>query len=244
MLNVLVMVTFTTMKRKLYDIPALRQKTGVFRDRRHAGQVLADMLHDWRDSKALVLAIPSGGMPVAVEIAGTLKLALDVAVVSKILLPWTTESGFGAVGFDGSVWLNQEYVNYYRLDKPTIKAQTEAALDKVQRRVQLFRGDRPWPDLQSRTVVVVDDGIAAGSTMRVAVQALRNSGAVQITVVVPTGHEESLVGITEGSNALYCANIRSGQQFAVAAAYQYWDDVDEIEAEKMLAEFQRRQPIQ
>lgn len=237
------MVMFISMNNKLYDIPKLRQKISVFRDRRHAGQVLADMLHEWRDSKAMVLAVPSGGMPVAVEVAGALNLSLDVAVVSKILLPWNTEAGVGAVGFDGSVWINQEFVDYYRLDQPTIEQQTQAALNKVQRRVKLFRGDRPWSDLQSRPVIVVDDGIAAGSTLRVAIQALRNTGAVEIIVAVPTAHEESLIRIMNGVDALYCANIRSGPLFAVAAAYQHWDDVDETDADRMLTSFQERQSI-
>ncbi len=228
------------MKSKIYNIPGLRQKIGIFKDRRHAGQVLAEMLHEWKDSKAVVLAIPSGGIPVAVEVAETLYLSLDVAVVSKILLPWNTEAGFGAVGFDGSVWINQEYVDYYRLDQPTIEQQTKATQKKVQRRVKLFRGDRPWPDLQNRPVIVVDDGIAAGSTLRVAVQALRNTGATEIIVAVPTAHEESLARIMDGVDALYCANIRSGSQFAVAAAYQHWDDVDEIDADKMLASYRDR----
>ena len=89
----------------------------------------------------------------------------------------------------------------------------------------------------------MDDGIAAGSTLRVAVQALRNSGAVEIIVAVPTAHEESLVRIMNEVDALYCANIRSGPQFAVAAAYQHWDDVDETDADRMLASFQERQSI-
>jgi len=225
------------MKTKFFDIPQLRQKIGVFQHRRHAGQILAEMLHEWKGSKAIVLAVPSGGVPVAVEVARVLDLSLDVAVVSKILLPWTTEAGFGAVGFDGSVWLNQEYVDYYRLDQPTIEQQTQATLKKVQRRVKLFRGDRPWPDLQNRPVIVVDDGIAAGSTLRVAVQALHNTGAVEIRVAVPTAHKESLIRIMDKVDAVYCANIRSGPQFAVAAAYQRWDDVDENDAARMLTSF-------
>jgi predicted phosphoribosyltransferase len=229
------------MDSKLYEIPELRQKTGVFRNRRHAGQVLADMLHTWKDSKALVLAVPSGGLPVAVEVAGSLNLSLDVAVVSKILLPWTTEAGFGAVGFDGSVWINQGYVDVYRLDQSTVEQQTQEALGKVRRRIKLFCRDKPWSNLQHRPVIIVDDGIAAGSTLRVAVQALRNSGAVKIIVAVPTAHEESLVQIMNEIDALYCANIRSGSQFAVASAYQHWDDVDETDAQKMLVSFQKRQ---
>lgn len=238
------MLMFICMNIKLYDKPELRQKISIFRDRRHAGKVLADMLHEWRDSKAMVLAVPSGGLPVAVEVAGALNLSLEVAVVSKILLPWTTEAGFGAVGFDGSVWVNQGYVDHYRLDRPTIKQQTQAALKKIQRRVKLFRGDRPWPDLQNRPVILVDDGIAAGSTMRVAIQALRNSGAVEIIAAVPTAHEESLVRIMKEIDTLYCANIRSGPQFAVAAAYLHWDDVDETDADRMLTSYQNRLLVQ
>lgn len=156
----------------IYEIPQLRQEVGVFRDRRHAGQILGGMLREWQNTKAVVFAVPSGGIPVAVEVAGALNLSLDVAVVSKILLPWNTESGFGAVGFDGSVWINQEYVSYYRLDRAAVEQQAQAATKKVQRRIKLFRGDRPWPDLQNRPVIIVDDGIAAGSTLRVAVQGL------------------------------------------------------------------------
>ena len=178
------------------------------------------------------------------KVVEALDLSLDVAVVSKILLPWNTEAGFGAVGFDGSVWINQEYVDYYTLDLTTIEQQTLATLEKVQRRVKLFRGDRAWPDLRNRPVIVVDDGIAAGSTLRVAVQALRNTGAVEIIVAVPTAHEESFGRIMDRVDALYCANIRSGPQFAVAAAYQHWGDVDEIDADRMLASYRERESTQ
>src|ERR1035437_450334 len=90
----------------VHEISSLRDHAPVFRDRAHAGEVLAGMLDAYRGGSALVLAIPSGGVPVAAEIAHRLGLALDVAVVSKILLPWTTEAGFGAVAFNGSVWIN------------------------------------------------------------------------------------------------------------------------------------------
>ncbi len=228
------------MNSSVHDIPQFREKTGVFRGRRHAGQVLAEMLEEWKGGNPLILGIPSGGVPVAVEIAEALTLPLDVAVVSKILLPWNTEAGFGAVGFDGSVWINEEYVAYYGLDKPTIEQQTRAAQEKVQRRVKLFRGDREWPDLANQMVILVDDGIAAGSTIRVALAALQNTGAGKIIVAVPTAHQESLGQIMSRVDKLYCANIRSGRQFAVASAYRMWDDVDEAEARRMVHSFQDR----
>ena len=228
------------MRNKLYDLPQLRQRIGVFRDRKHAGQILAEMLHEWEGSKAVVLAVPSGGVPVAVEVAGALDLPLDVAVVSKILLPWNTEAGFGAVGFDGTVWINKEFVDYFGLDQSAIEYQTQAALEKVQRRVKLFRADWPWPDLENQPVILVEDGIAAGSTLRVALMALHNTGARKIIVAVPTAHQESLIHIMDRVDALYCANIRNGPQFAVAAAYQQWDDVDETDASRMLTSVRNR----
>lgn len=88
--------------------------------------------------------------------------------------------------------------------------------------------------IKFRTVILVDDGIAAGSTMRVALMALHNIGAAKIIVAVPTAHQESLLHIMDRVDALYCANIRSGPQFAVAAAYQYWDDVDEADVSRIL----------
>jgi predicted phosphoribosyltransferase len=227
------------MTAQLHDIPKLRQQTGVFADRKDAGQILAQMLHDWKGAQAIVLGVPSGGIPVAVEVAGALDLALDAAVVSKILLPWNTEAGFGAVGFDGSIWINDEYASYYNLDQTAIQQQTQAALAKVRRRVGLFRDDRPWPDLKNQTAILVDDGIAAGSTLRVAVQALRNSGASGIVLAVPTAHQESLGQFMDKVDAIYCANIRSGPQFAVASAYRHWDDVDETESAGMLTSFQK-----
>ena len=228
------------MNNKLYDLPQLRQRVGVFRDRKHAGQILAEMLQEWKGSKAVVFAVPSGGVPVAVEVAGVLGLSLDVAVVSKILLPRNTEAGFGAVSFDGTVWINKEFVDYFGLDQSAIEQQTQAALEKVQRRVKLFRADRSRPDLKNQPVILVDDGIAAGSTLRVALMALYHIGARKIIVAVPTAHQESLVHIMDRVDALYCANIRGGPQFSVAAAYQYWDDVDENDARRMLTSFRNR----
>lgn len=222
------------MKNTVHDIPQLRDQTGVFRDRKHAGRILAGMLGALEGTKAIVLAIPCGGIPVAVEIAVALSLPLDVAVVSKILLPWNSEAGFGAIGFDDSIWVNDEYAAYYRLDKQTIEQQTKSALEKVQRRVRLFRGNREWPDPSNQTIILVDDGIAAGSTMQVALKALRNMGATRIIVAVPTAHQESLAPILNNVDDLYCANIRSGNQFAVASAYLKWDDVDEADACEMM----------
>ena len=214
--------------------PELRDRIQVFRDRADAGEVLADMLTEYRDSDALILAIPAGGVPVAEPIARRLHLPLDVLVASKVLLPWTTEAGYGAVAFDGSVWVNPDYVAHYGLSEATVEAGVAAARKKVEHRVRRFRGDRPFPDLTNRTVILVDDGLAAGSTLRAAITAAKHQGARHIVVAVPTGHLQSVLSLAPEVDRLYCANIRGGLRYAVADAYQNWSDVSEEEVEAIL----------
>jgi predicted phosphoribosyltransferase len=219
----------------IHEISPLRDQAPAFRDRAHAGEVLAGMLEAYRGGSALVLAIPAGGVPVAAEIARRLGLALDLAVVSKILLPWTTEAGFGAVAFDGSVWINQEDVLDYHLSPADVGLCTARARDKVERRLKRLRGKRPLPALAARQLILVDDGIAAGSTLRTAIAALRRHGPSEIVVAVPTGHQGSVQLIAGLADAVYCANIRGGSRFAVADAYEEWRDLNEDEVAAMLA---------
>jgi putative phosphoribosyl transferase len=214
----------------IHDLPALRDRAPVFHDRAHAGETLAQMLEPaFRGSDAIVLAIPAGGVPVAAGIARRLALPLDLMVVSKILLPWTTESGFGAVAFDGTEWINEADVRRFGLSKEDVRRSTAAAREKVARRVEMLRGDRPMPELAGRQVIVVDDGIAAGSTLRTAIAALRKLEARRVIVAVPTGHDQSVELIAGVADEMYCANIRGGGRFAVADAYESWHDVSEDE---------------
>src|SRR5438270_11476467 len=132
-----------------------------FRDRTHAGRELANMLEELRGTAALVVAIPAGGVPVAAAIATQLGLPLDVAPVSKVLYPWTTESGYGAVAFDGSVWLDESRMSGHGLTPTQVERAIAEARAKVERRLALFCA-APL-GLEGRTVVLVDDGIAGGS---------------------------------------------------------------------------------
>lgn len=207
----------------------------MFRDRAHAGEVLAGMLEAYRDSSALVLGIPAGGVPVAAETARRLGLALDVAVVSKILLPWTTEAGFGAVAFDGSVWINEADVLDYHLSRADVERSTASARAKVERRLERLRGKRPLRLFAARQLILVDDGIAAGSTLRTAIAALRRQTPREIVVAVPTGHLRSVKLIAGLADAVYCANLRGGSRYAVADAYEEWRDVNEDELAAILS---------
>lgn len=220
---------------RIREIPHLRDRAPVFRDRAHAGEVLGRLIEETEAPGATVLAIPAGGVPVAIEIARRLAAPLDVAVVSKILLPWTTESGYGAVAWDGSFWMDEAAARALGLGTREIEAGIEEAAAKVRRRTARLRGERPMPDLAGRTAIVVDDGVAAGSTLRVALAAVRALGPARLVAAAPTGHERALAALAALADAVYCANVRGGPRFAVADAYEDWRDVTEEEAERMLA---------
>ena len=127
----------------------------------------------------------------------------------------------------GFVWVDQEAVQRHALKRDEVERCTAQARAKVERRVGALRGERPFPTLAGRTTILVDDGIAAGSTLRTAISALRARGASDIVVAVPTGHSESVQRIAALADAVYCANIRGGYGFAVADAFEAWEDVDE-----------------
>jgi putative phosphoribosyl transferase len=216
------------------ELAELRGRAPVFRDRAAAGRTLAGLLEPYRGSEALVLAIPAGGVPVAAEIAAALGLPLDTAPASKVLLPWTTESGFGAVAFDGSVWIDDAAAERWNLTGAQIDKALADARQKVERRNARFRRGRPLPGIAGRTVILIDDGIAAGSTMRTAIAALRKHAPARIVVAVPTGHESALAAIDALADEVCCANVRGGFRFAVADAYELWRDLGEEEVAALL----------
>lgn len=223
--------------RNVSDFPELRNRTRIFRDREHAGLKVSEMLTGYRDSDAMVFGIPAGGVPVADPIAQELNLTLDVAVVSKMTLPWNTEAGYGAVAFDGTVELNDNLITQVSLTPEEVEEDVASTLNKVQRRFEEFRGDKPFPDLENRPSILVDDGIASGFTIQAAVEALRHNGAKELVVAVPTAHLQVLENISPEVEWIYCANIRGGDGFAVADAYQTWYDVEEPEVVEILKKY-------
>ncbi|MGE5310311.1 MAG: phosphoribosyltransferase [Nitrospirota bacterium] len=222
------------MAASLIELAHYRDRIRTFRDRPHAGEILAGMLAPDVPDNALVLAVPAGGVPVGREVAQRLSLPLDLLVVSKITLPWDTEAGYGAVAFDGTVRINEVLVQRLLLSREDVEQGISRTREKVDRRQVLLRRGRPFPDLAERPVVVVDDGLASGYTLSVGVDALRKHGARKIQVAVPTGHLDSLERLARETERIYCANIRSGWSFAVADAYERWTDVAEEELMKMV----------
>jgi predicted phosphoribosyltransferase len=213
--------------KNVYHLEHLNEEIRVFQDRNDAGNVLADMLSDYVDPNALILGIPAGGVPVASLIAERLGLTLDVAVVSKITLPWNSEAGYGAVAFDGTIGLNEPLVKRIGLSRELVNDGIDKTLRKVKHRVQMLRGEKDFSHMEQKSVVLVDDGLASGFTMLVALEAVSQFNVKQIFVAVPTGRLGSIRKIVDRAETIFCANIRSGQVFAVADAYKKWSDVSE-----------------
>ncbi len=223
------------MTAPVYELSRLQGRTGVFADREEAGRVLSELLLQFTGPSSLLLAIPAGGVPVAAAAADILGLPLDLAVVSKITLPWDREAGYGAVAFDGSCRINEPLLDRLGLSEREVRAGVLSTRRKVRRRLRRFRGRRPFPELGEKTVILVDDGLASGFTMQVAVEAVRRAGGARIVAAVPTGHGAAVKALAHSADAVCCANLREGLPFAVAAAYRRWTDVAEEEVDRLLA---------
>ncbi len=224
-------------EKVIIDVPELRNRPKVFRDREHAGEVLGSMFEGLLDSNSLVLGIPSGGVPVALVIARLLRLNLDIAVANKITPHWNTELGYGAIAFDGTEMVRQSFITNLGLSDEEVKEDKERTRHKVQRRNQVFRKGLPFPNCNGKTVIIVDDGLATGVTMQVAVEAIRKCGPSQMIVAVPTGHLGSLKDLAKQVDKVYCPNVREDLRFAVAEAYEQWSDLNEYTITGMLNDY-------
>ncbi len=220
---------------KLLDDPALRNRTYVFPDRAAAGKKLARMLQDYQGKPVRLFAIPAGGVPVAAEIARALGVPLDLVIVRKIQLPWTTEAGFGALDPDGAPLFNEALLSRMPLTPEQIAAQVAKTVANLKEREEHLRGGRSYPDLAGATTIIVDDGLASGYTMQAAVGFIKRKGAGPLIVAVPTALDRTAQALLPLVDLLVCPNLRSGLSFAVAEAYENWYDVEQDEVLELLA---------
>jgi putative phosphoribosyl transferase len=177
-----------------------------FRDRFDAGRQLAQRLMDYAGHPdVLVLALPRGGVPVAFEVARALHAPLDVFLVRKLGLPGHEELAMGAIASGGVRVLNEDLVRTLRIPEREIEMVTAQERRELQRREGEYRGDRPAPDVRGRVVILVDDGLATGSTMRAAVAALRRRHPARVIVAVPVGAAETCEDFGADADEVICA---------------------------------------
>lgn len=213
----------------IVDDPSLRGRRHVFEDRADAGRALAGRLAEHVTGEAVVLAIPSGGIPVAAGITGMLGWPAGLVIVRKLQIPFEPEAGFGAVWLSGRVILNHRLVAELGLGPEDIEHAREKALEDGRSRQRALLSGRSRVALEGRAAVVVDDGLASGYTMLAAIEEVRGERPSEVIVAVPTGAEGTVRMVSEATDLLICLNIRGGP-FAVADAYRRWHDLTEEEA--------------
>lgn len=214
-----------------------------FKNRKEAGQQLARRLAAYAGrADAIVLALPRGGVPVGVAIADKLKLEFDILLVRKLGFPWQPELAMGAVASGGLVVRHEELLSTFHVPAALIEAQTARELQEIARREQRYRRGRPPPQLRQRCVLLVDDGVATGSTMRAAVQLVRRADPSRLVLAVPVCTVEARAELAGMADEIVCLNTPE-PFYAVGAWYQNFEQVSDEEVEQMLEEVWRhRQP--
>ena len=193
----------------------------VFRDRRDAGRFLAGLLETYRGRPdVVVLGLPRGGVPVAYEVATALGAPLDVFLVRKLGVPGREELAMGAIASGAVVVVNDDVVRGLRIGPEAIQHVAEQESRELLRREQAYREGRPFPEVAGKVVIVVDDGLATGSSMRAAVEALRRLQPDRIVVAVPAAPESTCRELAALAEQVVCATTPS-PFFAVGASY--WD---------------------
>jgi predicted phosphoribosyltransferase len=220
----------------IIDQTRLREQRFVFRNRHDAGRQLGAFLRALPPmSDPVVFAIPAGGVPIGKEVAAALGVPLDLAIVRKIRIPGTTESGFGAVTWDGQVLINERLRAALGLSGPDVDRAVAETRKNVTERIARFTGGEPFPQVAGKTVILTDDGLASGFTMLAAIRRFRGQAPGRIMVAVPTASASSAELVAREADQVVCLNIRSGRTFAVAEAYEEWYDLDDREVLEELA---------
>jgi putative phosphoribosyl transferase len=219
----------------IIDEPALRNKVRVFDDRFHAGELLANKLENYRGrDDAYILAIPAGGVQVAFVVARRLGIPLDVAVTRKLHVPWDIEVGFGALSWNGDLFINELLVSQLGLTREEVDRCISIEKEAVRKRLEKFRGERPFPDLKGKAIIVVDDGLASGFSMLATLAATKRRQAKERIVAVPTGSYSAAKLVGSHADMVICLNLRSGPFYAVADAYKLWYDLGDEDVLKLL----------
>ena len=213
-----------------------------FRDRRDAGQKLASRLAAYADRPdVLVLALPRGGVPVGYEISRALHAPLDVFVVRKLGLPGHEEFAMGAVASGGVRVLNRDVVEQLNMPSNVIDAVTQREQRELERRERAYRGLRPSPDARDKIVILVDDGLATGSTMRAAVAALKQQHPARVVVAVPVASPETCQDLRGEADEVVCL-VTPEPFYSVGLWYQDFSQTTDEEVRVLLETATRPEP--
>jgi predicted phosphoribosyltransferase len=214
---------------------------GAFPNRAEAGRVLGLKLSKYAGGEdVIVLGLPRGGVPVAYEVAQALRVPLDVFIVRKLGVPGFEELAVGAIASGGVRVLNEEVANALPNRDEIIEAVTAKEIAELERREHEYRDGRPAPELHGMTVILIDDGLATGATMRAAVKALQQRGAAKIVVAVPVGPLETCKEFEDVADEVVCASAPEFFQ-AVGQYYEDFSQTSDDEVRGLLAKAAQRE---
>jgi putative phosphoribosyl transferase len=205
----------------------------LFTDRVDAGRRLASALKDLADKDAIILAIPRGGVVVGYEVAKALDIPLDIIIPRKIGAPSNPELAIGAITEDGTLLLDEQLMERLSVPEAYIQQESEAQKREIQRRLKLYRGALPHPILKNRSVIIVDDGIATGSTMKAALASVRNRGAKTVIIAIPVGPPSTIRELEEKADIVVC--LRTPEAFyAIGQFYEDFAQTADEEVTRLL----------
>ena len=217
------------------------REEAIFDNRHDAGKQLAAKLTEYRGQPVVVLAIPNGGVPVALEVASALKADLNLVICRKIPLPLTPEAGFGACADDGTIILNEEIAKRVGLSRQQIEYEASKVRAEIKRRSILYEGDRPLVTVGGKTVIIIDDGLASGITMRAAVESVRRRRPKEIVVAVPCASALAVEQVEKVADKVVVCAKGSTPVFAVADFYRQWYDLTDDEVIRYLKQWRARE---
>jgi putative phosphoribosyl transferase len=208
-----------------------------FADRSDAGRRLADKLAHLKDLQPIVLALPRGGVAVGFEIAQALDAPLDVVLVRKIGVPWQLELALGAVtdGASQETFIDRDLATSLDIPESYIQEETARQLEEIERRRKSYCEGRAALEVAGHTAIVVDDGIATGATMRVALQAVRHRGAARLVLAVPVAPPDTLAALAEGADEAVCLETPIGLG-AIGFYYRDFHQMSDAEVTGLLAQ--------
>ena len=209
-----------------------------FRDRRDAGRKLLELVRKWDVRSDLVLAIPRGGVVVGYEVATGLNAELDIIMVRKIGMPGNPELAAGAVSEDGEVYVEQEVLDLYGLDESYVRERAAMMLGEVRERASMLRGGAERIDVRDANVLLVDDGMATGSTMIAGLRSVRKLGAKGVSVAVPVSSREALIRVSREADRAEAVLVPE-EFFAVGEFYEHFPQVEDDEVVELLRSARR-----
>ena len=212
----------------------------IFENRQDAGRQLAAELNEYSGQPVVVLAIPNGGVPVALEVASALNANLDLIICRKIPMPLNPEAGFGAIADDGTIILNEELVKSIGLSQQQIEYEASKVRAEIKRRSLLYRGDRPLVRVSGKIVMIIDDGLASGVTMMAAVKSVRRRRPEEIVVAVPCASAIAVKQLDKVADKVLTCTTGFMPRFAVADFYRRWYDLSDDEVIQYLKQWRTR----